>query len=369
MVNSFGNIFRITSFGESHGAGVGVVIDGCPSGLPIDLEGIQAELDRRKPGQSRITTQRKESDEFVLYSGHVDHVTTGAPLCFFVPNTNARSKDYNHLAQNFRPSHADYTYFQKYKVRDHRGGGRSSARETIARVIGGAVAKQLLAQISDISIEAWVQSIHEISLDSIPGKIELKTSYQQAVRCPDAVVAERMYHFIDEIRKAGDSVGGVIACRVKDAPSGIGEPIYQKLHAILGSAMLSINAVKGFEIGSGFEGTKMKGSEHNDEFYMDEDKVRTHTNFSGGVQGGISNGEEIYFRVAFKPTSTIMRDQQSINAEGEAVIVEGKGRHDPCVVPRAVPIVESMAALVLADFIMLHRAKDISLSISELVQE
>jgi len=369
MINSFGNIFRITSFGESHGAGVGVVVDGCPSGIQLDTDFIQSELDRRKPGQSRITTQRKESDEFLLYSGHVDHLTTGAPLCFFVPNTNARSKDYNHLVQTFRPSHSDYTYFKKYKIRDHRGGGRSSARETVARVIGGAVAKQFLAQISDITIEAWVHSIHEISMDYIPGKFELNTTFQQAVRCPDAAIAEKMYHFIDEVRKSGDSVGGVIACRAQHVPVGLGEPIYQKLHAVLGSAMLSINAVKGFEIGSGFEGTRMKGSEHNDEFYIDEDRVRTRTNFSGGVQGGISNGEEIFCKVAFKPTSTIMRDQQSVNAEGDSVIVEGKGRHDPCVVPRAVPIVEAMAAIVLADFVLLHRAKDFTTSYSISFQE
>jgi len=359
MVNSFGNLFRITSFGESHGEGIGVVIDGCPAGIALDSAYIQSELDRRKPGQSRITTQRKEADEFQLFSGHVDNTTTGAPLCFFVPNTNAKSKDYNHLAQTFRPSHADYTYYKKYGIRDHRGGGRSSARETVARVIGGAVAKLYLQQVSDITIEAWVHAIHELSLQKIPQKIELNTAYQKAVRCPDAQLSEEMYHLIDRMRKSGDSVGGIIACRVKEVPVGLGEPIYQKIHAMLGSAMLSINAVKGFEIGSGFEGTRMTGSAHNDEFYMDSDQVKTRTNYSGGVQGGITNGEEIYFKVAFKPTSTIMRNQQSVNADGEAVTVEGKGRHDPCVVPRAVPIVEAMTALVLADYMMIHHAKEI----------
>lgn len=360
MSNTFGTLFTLTSYGESHGAGIGVVIDGCPSGVELDLDFIQSELDRRKPGQSRITTQRKESDTFQLYSGHVGNMTTGAPLGFFVPNTNVRSKDYDHLAFAYRPSHADYTYHAKYGLRDHKGGGRSSARETIARVIAGAVAKLLLQQALGVKIEGWVQSIHQIELAKDPETIELTDDYMKAVRCPDAATAEQMYHFIDKVRKSGDSTGGVIKCRVKGLPAGIGEPIYNKLSAQLSSAMLSINAVKGFELGSGFAGTRMLGSEHNDSFYVENDEVRTRTNYSGGVQGGISNGEEVYFRVAFKPTSTIMKDQQSINSDGEAIVLEGKGRHDPCVVPRAVPIVEAMAAIVLADLWMIHRGKSLT---------
>ena len=360
MSNTFGNLFRISSFGESHGAGIGVVIDGCPSGIQLDRSYIQAELNKRKPGQSRITTQRKEADEFELLSGHVEDVTTGAPLAFFVRNTNARSKDYDHISQIFRPSHADYTYFAKYQVRDHRGGGRSSARETIARVIGGAVAQLYLNQVSNIHVEAWVQSIHQVSLEKLPEQVEFHTEYERTVRCPDAEIAEQMYQRIDEARKQGNSVGGVIACRIKGVPPGLGEPIYNKLPATLASAMLSINAVKGFEIGSGFGGTTLYGSEHNDPFYMEGERIRTRTNNSGGVQGGISNGEDVWFKVAFKPTSTIMQDQESVDAEGNSVIVQGKGRHDPCVVPRAVPIVEAMAALVIADFFMLERARNIS---------
>ncbi|MEM7370730.1 MAG: chorismate synthase [Bacteroidota bacterium] len=360
MSNTFGTLFTLTSFGESHGAGIGVVIDGCPAGVTLDLEFIQSELDRRKPGQSRITTQRKESDTFQLYSGHVGHITTGSPLGFFVPNENVRSKDYDHLAFAYRPSHADYTYHAKYGLRDHKGGGRSSARETVARVIAGAVAKLLLRQELGVEIEAWVQSIHEIELQTDPVEILLSDSYMKAVRCPDPEVAEQMFHFIDKIRKQGNSAGGVIKCRVKGLPAGIGEPIYDKLSARLGSAMLSINAVKGFELGSGFGGTKMLGSTHNDPFYTENGVVRTRTNYSGGVQGGISNGEEVYFRVAFKPTSTIMTDQESINSEGKTITLEGKGRHDPCVVPRAVPIVESMAAIVVADLWMIHRGKKLT---------
>ncbi|MDX2246677.1 MAG: chorismate synthase [Bacteroidia bacterium] len=357
MSNTFGTIYRITSFGESHGEGIGVVIDGCPAGIFLDRDFIQSELDRRKPGQSRITTQRKEADEFQLFSGHMDNITTGTPLGFFVPNQNVRSKDYDHLARAFRPSHADYTYQVKYGVRDHRGGGRSSARETIARVIGGAVAKLFLQKVSEIQIHAWVQSIHDITLTQDPTSFELSTEFCEAVKCPDPTVAEKMFHFIDDIRKAGDSVGGVIKCRVGGMPPGLGEPIYGKLSAIMGAAMLGINAVKGFEIGSGFEGTRLKGSEHNDLFYTENGKVRTRTNRSGGVQGGISNGEDFEFRVAFKPTATIMRSQTSIDETLTDVVIEGKGRHDPCVVPRAVPIVEAMAAVVLADMFLLHQAK------------
>lgn len=357
MSNTFGTLFRITTYGESHGEGIGVVVDGCPAGVILDFDEIQAWLDRRKPGTSRITTQRKEADEFVLYSGHMNRITTGTPLGFFVPNTNARSGDYDHIEQVFRPSHADYTYHAKYGIRDHRGGGRSSARETIGRVIGGAVAMQYLRTVSDMAVEAWVSQIHTLTYDGSPENWPENDLYVNATRCPDPEMARRIYDRIDEVRKAGDSVGGVITCRVTGVPAGIGEPIYNKLSATLGAAMLGINAVKGFEIGSGFQGTTLKGSEHNDLFYAEEGKIRTRTNHSGGVQGGISNGEEIRFRVAFKPTATIMRPQDTVNVAGEAAIADGKGRHDPCVVPRAVPIVEAMAALVLADQWLLHQAR------------
>ncbi len=356
-MNTFGTLFTLTTFGESHGAGIGVVIDGCPSGIALDLSAIQAELDRRRPGQSRITTQRKEPDQFVIQSGVFEGLTTGTPISFWVPNQQARSRDYDHLAKAFRPSHADFTYQAKYGTRDYRGGGRASARETLARVIGGAVAKQVLGRLSHVEIQGWVSSIHQIEMKEEPTSFELDTSFQQAVRCPDPIIAEKMYHFIDSIRKAGDSVGGVITCRVRGVPPGIGEPIYNKLSAALGAAMLGINAVKGFELGSGFTGTRMKGSEHNDLFYREGDRIRTHTNHSGGIQGGISNGEDIYFRVAFKPTATIMQPQESVDEQGESVILEGKGRHDPCVVPRAVPIVEAMAAMVLLDQWMIHRGR------------
>ncbi len=359
-MNTFGHIFRMTSFGESHGEGVGVVIDGCPAGLKLDREFIQSELDRRKPGTSRITTQRKESDTFELLSGHLNDVTTGTPLAFFVRNRNVRSQDYDHIARAFRPSHADYTYQMKYGTRDHRGGGRSSARETIARVIAGAVAKQLLQRAGDIRIEAWVESIQKIRLSSDPGEIMLESEFQQATRCPDPETAEKMYHLIDETRKAGNSVGGVIKCRAHGVPVGWGEPIYHKLSSQLGAAMLGINAVKGFEIGSGFSGTELYGSEHNDLFYQEDGEIRTRSNHAGGVLGGISSGEEINFRVAFKPTATIMQDQESVDEAGNPAVVQGKGRHDPCVVPRAVPIVEAMAAIVLADMWLLQRARDLS---------
>ena len=349
-MNSFGNIFKITSFGESHGAGIGVVVDGCPAGLELDLAKIQEDLNRRRPGQSRITTQRKEPDAFELLSGTVGTTTTGSPLAFFVRNKDQRSKDYDHIAQQFRPSHADYTYFNKYKIRDHRGGGRSSARETIARVIGGGVAKQLLAKVAGIQIDAWVSSVGEITWPDWPERVELTTEAAQMVRCPDPAMAAEMVSTIDAARKDGDSLGGIVSCRATGMPIGLGEPIYGKVEALLASAMLGINATKGFEIGSGFGGTRLKGSQHNDAFYETEDgRIRTRTNNSGGVQGGISNGEDIRFRVAFKPTSTLMKDQESVDAEGNKVTVKGKGRHDPCVVPRAVPIVEAMTALVLAD--------------------
>lgn len=357
MSNTFGTLFTITTFGESHGAGVGLVIDGCPPGVELDLDFIQAELDRRKPGTSRITTQRKEADSFELLSGHIDGKTTGTPLGFFVRNTNARSRDYSHIKDIFRPSHADYTYQAKYGIRDYKGGGRSSARETLARVLGGAVAKLALRRELDLQIEAWVQQIHSIEMKEDPGEILLEDEYQAATRCPDPILAREMYAVVDEARKAGDSVGGVIKCRIRNLPAGVGEPLYNKLSASLGAAMLGINAVKGFEVGSGFEGTRLHGSEHNDEFYMEGERVRTRTNHAGGILGGISTGEEIYFRVAFKPTATIMQDQPTVDASGNEAVAQGKGRHDPCVVPRAVPIVEAMAAIVLLDQWLMYKAR------------
>lgn len=360
MSNSFGTLFRFTTFGESHGPALGVVVDGCPAGLILDLEFIQSELDRRKPGQSRITTQRKESDQVEVLSGVIGGQTTGAPIAFLVRNEDQRSQDYDHIEQVFRPSHADFTYFAKYGIRDHRGGGRSSARETLARVIAGAVAKLLLAQVCGAKVEAWVSAVGKWEWDGSPAlNFDLQSEYEQAVRCPDAVVAEQMYLAIDEARKAGDSLGGIISARVSHVPVGLGEPIYGKMEALLASAMLSINAVKGFEIGSGFAGSRMRGSEHNDHFYTENERIRTRTNYSGGVQGGITNGEDLLFRVAFKPTATIMQDQETVNTEGEKAIAKGKGRHDPCVVPRAVPIVEAMTACVLADLWLLNKASSI----------
>lgn len=348
-MNTYGKQFRITTFGESHGAGIGVVIDGCPAGLYLDTAFIQQELNRRKPGQSKITTQRKEKDEFEVLSGVFDGKTTGTPLTLMIWNEDAKSKDYAHIADQFRPSHADYTYTEKYGIRDYRGGGRSSARETAARVASGAVAK-LLLQPMGLQIDAYVSQVGKIKLSKEYTSLDLSLTENNIVRCPDAAIAEDMISLIDTTRKNGDSIGGVVTCVIKGTPAGWGEPVFDKLHAELGKAMLSINAVKGFEYGSGFAGVQMLGSEHNDGFYTEDGKVKTHTNHSGGIQGGISNGADIYFNVAFKPVATLMRDQESINDKGEKVTVSGKGRHDPCVVPRAVPIVEGMAALVLADF-------------------
>jgi chorismate synthase len=348
-MNTYGKQFRITTFGESHGAGIGVVIDGCPAGLPLDTAFIQQELDRRKPGQSKITTQRKEKDEFEILSGVFDGKTTGTPLTLMIWNEDAKSKDYAHIADQFRPSHADYTYTEKYGIRDYRGGGRSSARETAARVASGAVAKLLLYPLG-IRIQAYVSQVGKIKLEKEYSQLDLSLTENNIVRCPEPAIAEEMIALIDATRKNGDSIGGVVTCVIKETPAGWGEPVFDKLHAELGKAMLSINAVKGFEYGSGFAGVQMLGSEHNDAFYTEEGKVKTRTNHSGGIQGGISNGADIYFNVAFKPVATLMRDQESINEKGDKVTVSGKGRHDPCVVPRAVPIVEGMAALVLADF-------------------
>jgi chorismate synthase len=357
MGNSFGKLFRITTFGESHGAAIGVIIDGCPAGLEIDEGFIQNELDRRKPGQSKITTQRKEDDVFKILSGVFEGTSTGAPMALVIENQDQRSKDYSHIAESFRPSHADYTYEMKYGTRDYRGGGRSSARETAARVAAGAVAKMLLKK-SGIEIYAFVSQVGDIKAPDYK-TMDLTKTEENMVRCPDTATAEKMIALIDKVRLDRDTIGGIVTGVIQNSPVGLGEPVFDKLHAALGYAMLGINAVKGFEYGSGFEGVKQRGSQHNDEFYNDGEKIRTKTNHSGGVQGGISNGEDIYFNVAFKPVATIMQDQQSVDKAGNEVTVSGKGRHDPCVVPRAVPIVEAMAALVMADFLLLHKTSKV----------
>ncbi len=354
--NTFGTVFRITTFGESHGPAIGVIIDGCPAGLPIDESFVQSELARRRPGQSTIVTQRKESDRAEFLSGIFEGYTTGMPITLVIHNADARSKDYSHIADKFRPSHADYTYHAKYGRRDYRGGGRSSARETAARVAAGAVAKLLLRR-EGIDIRAYVSQVGHLVTPLSHREVDLDRIEETAVRCPDPELAPRMIEYIKSVRKAGDTIGGVVTALIRGCPPGLGEPVFDKLHADLGKAMLSINACKGFEYGSGFEGVRMRGSEHNDLFYQNEaGEVATETNYSGGIQGGISNGMDIYFRVAFKPVATIVPAQPSVNEAGEAVTVEGKGRHDPCVVPRAVPIVEAMAALVLADHLLRHRA-------------
>jgi chorismate synthase len=354
MSNSFGKIFRITTFGESHGVGVGVVLEGCPAGLEIDEEFIQYELGRRKPGQSKITTQRKEEDKIQILSGVFEGKATGTPIAMVVYNEDQRSKDYSHIADKYRPSHADFTYQEKYGIRDYRGGGRSSARETLARVAAGAVAKLFLRKVG-IEVISYVSQAGSLKLGKSYKELDLSKTDDNIVRCPDPVMAEKMIELIDQVRKDQDTIGGVVSCVIKGCPVGLGEPVFDKLHAELGKAMLSINAVKGFEYGSGFEGISLRGSEHNDEFIVENGKVRTKTNFSGGVQGGMSNGEDIYFRVAFKPVATIMKDQDSVNEKGEAVTVSGKGRHDPCVVPRAVPIVDAMAAIVIVDFFLRNK--------------
>lgn len=355
MGNSFGNLFRIHTYGESHGPALGVIIDGCPAGLTIDEDFIRHELDRRKPGQSKITTQRKEGDDFEIIAGVFEGKSTGMPISILIRNKDQRSKDYSHIADKFRPSHADYTYQAKYGIRDYRGGGRSSARETVARVAAGAIAKMLLAH-EGIKAHAYVSQVGALKLEKDYSELDLSKTDDNIVRCPDPEMAEKMIEHIDETRKARDTIGGIITGVIKGVPAGLGEPVFDKLHAELGKSMLSINAVKGFEFGSGFEGVKMKGSEHNDAFYTEDGEVKTRTNFSGGIQGGISNGEDIYFNVAFKPVATIMQDQESINEAGEPVTVSGKGRHDPCVVPRAVPIVEAMSALVIADYLLISKA-------------
>ncbi|MDX1829810.1 MAG: chorismate synthase [Lutibacter sp.] len=348
MANTFGKIFTLTTFGESHGEAIGGIIDGCPSGVELNLEAIQNELNRRKPGQSKIVTQRKEPDEVQFLSGIFEGKTTGASIGFIIENVHQRSNDYSHIKDTYRPSHADYTYDKKYGNRDYRGGGRTSARETANWVVGGAVAKQV---ISSIKINAFTSSVGDIFMEKAYQDVDFSKIESNIVRCPDNASAEKMIARINEIKKQGDTIGGTITCVIQNVPVGLGEPIFDKLHAQLGKAMLSINAVKGFEYGSGFCGAKMKGSEHNDIFNEDG---TTKTNLSGGIQGGISNGMDIYFRVAFKPVATIMQKQQTIDNKGNIVEMQGKGRHDPCVVPRAVPIVEALTAMVLADFMLLN---------------
>ncbi len=370
--NTFGNIFRVTTFGESHGVAIGGIIDGCPAGLPMDIDFIQSELDRRKPGQSKITTQRNENDEFEILSGVFEGLTLGSPIAFIIRNQDYKPSDYDNLKNVYRPAHADYTYDAKYGIRDHRGGGRSSARETAARVFAGAVAKLLMGNHQpEIKIQAYVSQVASIKVEKKYSELDLNKTESNIVRCPDESVAEKMIQQIEEVRKEGDTIGGIITCVIQNVPVGLGEPVFDKLHADLAKAMMSINAAHGFEYGSGFEGAEKKGSENNDNLIpspspkeegvktKDEErsalKIITMTNNAGGILGGISNGMDIYFRVAFKPVSTLMQTQQTIDSNGNKVELKGKGRHDPCVVPRAVPIVEAMAAIVLADHLLRNK--------------
>jgi len=347
--NSFGNLFKLTTFGESHGEALGGIIDGCPPWIELDFDAIRREMDRRKPGQSAIVTQRKESDDVQFLSGIFEGRTTGTPIGFIIPNTDQKSHDYSHIKDQYRPSHADYVYEKKYGIRDYRGGGRSSARETASRVVAGAIAKQFL---KDIKINAFTSSVGDIFIDKPYQALDFTKIESNDVRCPDSETAAKMEAYIREVRKQGDSVGGTVTCVIQNVPIGLGEPVFDKLHAELGKAMLSINAVKGFEYGSGFCGARMKGSEHNDLYNEDG---TTKSNLSGGIQGGISNGMDIYFRVAFKPVATILQRQPALDNQGNIVEMQGKGRHDPCVVPRAVPIVEAMAAIVLADYHLINQ--------------
>jgi chorismate synthase len=351
----FGKLFTITTFGESHGKGIGVIIDGCPAGIDINVDFIQSELGRRRPGQSNIVTQRKENDEVQILSGVFEGLATGSPIAMLIPNSDQKSGDYDHIKDSFRPSHADYTFEVKYGHRDYRGGGRSSARETAARVAAGAVAKLFLNHFG-ITINAWVSQVGTIGMPYPPNNIDYGLIESNDVRCPDPKLADEMIQLIKQIRKDGDTIGGSVTCNIAGVPVGLGEPVFDKLHAELGKAILSINACKGFEYGSGFDGITMKGSEHNDSFFANDDgNIATKTNYSGGIQGGISNGMDIYFRAAFKPVATIIPEQDSVDKYGQTTKITGKGRHDPCVVPRAVPIVESMAALVLADFMLRNK--------------
>ena len=357
MGSTFGHLFRVTTFGESHGGAVGVVVDGCPPRLPVSLEEIQKDLDRRRPGQSKITTPRDEPDRAEILSGLFEGQTLGTPIAIVVRNVDARPEAYAELKETYRPSHADFTYEAKYGVRNWQGGGRASARETIGRVAAGAVARKLLATEAKVEVLAYVKRVHTIEAEIDPSAVALSAVEANIVRCPDAVVAEKMIARIDEARRAGDSLGGVVECVCRRVPPGLGEPIFDKLEAELARGMMSLPASKGFEIGSGFDGTRMTGIEHNDPFVIEGGRVRTTSNRSGGVQGGISNGEDIIVRVAFKPTATIRQAQQTVDRSGKAVTLEAKGRHDPCVLPRGVPMVEAMACLVLADHYLRQRGQ------------
>ena len=354
-MNTFGNIFRLTTFGESHGEAIGGVVDGMPAGIDIDLDFIQQELNRRRPGQSKITTSRQEADQVEILSGVFEGKSTGCPIGFLVRNTNHHSQDYENMRCLFRPSHADYTYYNKYGIRDHRGGGRSSARITISRCVGGAFAKLVLRQLG-VSVQAYTSQVGSIALDRDYRKYDLSLTETNAVRCPDADKAREMEAFITQMKAEGDTIGGIITCVIKGCPIGIGEPEFGKLHAALGAAMLSINAVKGFEYGEGFDGVTARGSEQNDVFCSQEGHITTQTNHSGGIQGGISNGQDIYCRIVFKPVATILTEQETVDIEGNATTFKAQGRHDPCVLPRAVPIVESMASMTILDYILLKKA-------------
>lgn len=355
MSNTFGNIFRLTTFGESHGPGIGGVIDGFPAGITIDTAFVQQELNRRKPGQSQLTTSRKEADEVEFLSGIFEGKSTGCPIGFLVRNTNQHSADYDIMQDLYRPSHADFTYHKKYGIRDHCGGGRSSARETIARCVGGALAKLALRQIG-VSFYAYTSQVGDIKLEHDYTHYDLSRIEDNPVRCPDAEKAQEMEQLISEVKSKGDTIGGIITGVIKGCPIGLGEPVFGKLHAALGASMLSINAVKGFEYGAGFAGVEQRGSEQNDVFCQKDDKIGTRTNHSGGIQGGISNGEDIYFKVAFKPVATILMDQETVTKNADATIFKAKGRHDPCVLPRAVPIVEAMAAMTILDYYLINKS-------------
>lgn len=358
MRNTFGNLFRLTTFGESHGEAVGGVIDGCPSGIRIDTDFIQSELDRRRPGQSRITTDRNEADRVEILSGVFEGKSTGCPIGFIVRNSNQRSGDYDNMRDTFRPSHADFTYFNKYGIRDHRGGGRSSARITISRCVGGAVAKLALRQLG-ISVTAYTSQVGNIVLDKDYRRYDLSKTEENIVRCPDPALAEDMIRLISEVKAAGDTIGGTITCVIKGCPTGLGEPEFDKLHAALGGAMLGINAVKGVEFGDGFDFTDKRGSQVNDVFINKDGRISTTTNHSGGIQGGISNGEDIYFRIAFKPVATLLQEQDTVDKDGNPTKLKARGRHDPCVLPRAVPIVEAMAAMTILDYFLLAKTSSL----------
>ena len=357
-MNTFGRLFRLTTFGESHGEAIGGVIDGMPSGIEIDMAFIQHELDRRRPGQSNITTSRQEADQVELLSGVFEGKSTGCPIGFIVRNTNQHSQDYENMRCLFRPSHADYTYQEKYGIRDHRGGGRSSARITISRCVGGALAKLVLRQ-QGISVQAYTSQVGDIALERDYHRYNLSLTETNAVRCPDPEKAEEMIRLIETVKAEGDTIGGIITCIIQGCPAGLGEPEFGKLHAALGSAMLSINAVKGFEYGEGFAGVTARGSEQNDVFVPSPAGISTTTNHSGGIQGGISNGQDIFFRVAFKPVATILKEQETVDKEGNATTFKAKGRHDPCVLPRAVPVVEAMAAMTILDSILLKNSANL----------